>query len=93
METQTTHLVDLLEAEKALLVKADIDIQSGRQRLRNQEHLVVELQADGHDVRQAERLVELLRATLVEWERHRVLIKDRLAYLEEKVRLASPGVA
>jgi len=29
-------------------------------------------------------LVQLLRRTLIEWERHRVLIEERVAYLENE---------
>jgi hypothetical protein len=71
-----------LASEKALLVKSENDILRGRQRLHHQESLLLELQAEGHDTRQAERLVELLKATLVEWERHHVMIAERIAYLE-----------
>jgi hypothetical protein len=71
-----------LRAEKALLVKSQNDIDKGRQRLRDQEDLLLELRADGHETKQAERLVELMKATLVEWERHHVMIAERIAYLE-----------
>ena len=40
------------------------------------------LRASGHDTAQAERLIELLKHTLIEWERHRALIEQRIAYLE-----------
>jgi hypothetical protein len=73
-----------LDAEKALLIKADHDIEDGRNRLRNQEDLLLSLQTAGHDTRQAEQLVQLLRRTLIEWERHRVLIEERVAYLENE---------
>jgi hypothetical protein len=71
-----------LRAERALLRKADGDIEEGWRRLRNQQDLVFELQAGGHDTVQAEYLVLLLKQTLVEWERHRTLIEQRVAYLE-----------
>jgi len=71
-----------LTAEKALLVKSENDILRGRQRLHHQESLLLELRADGHDTRQAERLVDLMKATLVEWERHHIMIAERIAYLE-----------
>ncbi|MFB6419807.1 MULTISPECIES: hypothetical protein [Bradyrhizobium] len=74
-----------LNAEQTLLVKADKDIQEGWQRIRNQEDRVRELMAGGHDTRQAERLVDLLKQTLVEWERHRILIEQRVRYLHEAV--------
>lgn len=71
-----------LKAEKALLVKSENDIGRGWQRLRDQENRLLELQADGHDTKQAERLVELMKETLAEWERHHVMIAERIAYLE-----------
>ncbi|MBR0816196.1 hypothetical protein JQ544_32030 [Bradyrhizobium diazoefficiens] len=74
-----------LTAEQTLLVKADKDIEEGWQRIRNQEDRVRELMAGGHDTRQAERLVDLLKRTLVEWERHRILIEQRVRYLHEAV--------
>ena len=76
---------ELLRAEKKLLVKADSDIEEGRRRLRNQQDLLLDLQAGGHDTKQAERLVELMQTTLTEWERHRTLIVERVAYLETVV--------
>jgi hypothetical protein len=74
-----------LAAEKAVLVKAEADIESGWTRLRNQEDLLTSLRSAGHDTVQAEQLVELLKCTLIEWERHRVLIEERIAYLEGTV--------
>lgn len=71
-----------LEAEKQLLVKAEADIESGWSRLRNQQDLLSSLRASGHDTVQAERLIESLKHMLVEWERHRALIEQRIAYLE-----------
>lgn len=74
--------IEELRSEKALLLKAESDIEQGWKRLRNQQDLLLELQAGGHDTRQAERLIVLLQSTLVEWERHRALIEQRVAYLE-----------
>ncbi len=74
-----------LRVERLLLVKADSDIEDGRRRLRSQEDLLLGLRAGGHDTKQAERLVELMKTTLDEWERHRVLILQRVAYLESVV--------
>lgn len=71
-----------LRAEKSLLLKAESDIEHGWRRLRSQQDLVLELQAGGHDTKEAERLVQLIKTTLIEWERHRALIEDRVAYLE-----------
>lgn len=84
MATPKTERAELA-AERALLVKAETDIEQGWQRLRNQQDILRELYAGGHDTRQAERLVQLLHETLVEWERHRVLIEQRVAYLETRV--------
>ncbi|MBR0819908.1 hypothetical protein [Bradyrhizobium liaoningense] len=74
-----------LDVEQRLLVKADQDIEEGWQRIRDQEDRVRELQAAGYDTRQAERLVGLLKHTLIEWECHRVLIAQRIAYLQQQV--------
>ena len=81
-----------LREEQRLLVKADVDIQEGWERIRKQEELVQDLQASGYDARQAERLVDLLKQTLLEWERHRTLIIQRVNYLQQEVDLASSGV-
>lgn len=73
-----------LRLEKDLLIKAEKDIEEGWRRLRNQEQLLNDLLAGGHDATQAERLVLLLQQTLTEWERHRVLIEERVHYLERQ---------
>jgi hypothetical protein len=73
-----------LEAEKRLLLKAEADIEAGWTRLHNQEDLLTSLRISGHETVQAERLVELLKRSLVEWERHRILIEQRVAYLTAK---------
>jgi hypothetical protein len=70
-----------LRAEKTLLIKAEKDIEEGWRRLRNQQQLLNDLEAGGHDSKQAERLVQLMQQTLIEWERHRTLIEERIAYL------------
>ena len=85
MATSLDEWTEQLRAEQRLLVKADRDFEEGAQRVRNQEDRVRELIADGHDTRQAERLVDLLKQTLVEWERHRVLIEQRVTYLQHQV--------
>lgn len=80
-----------LRDERRLLKKADLDIDEGWQRIHRQEDRVRELQAGGHDCQQGERLVELLKQTLVEWERHRTLIVQRVNFLEQEVDLVPPG--
>jgi hypothetical protein len=71
-----------LRLEHQHLLKADADLDSGRKRLAEQEDRLARLQADGHDWRQARQLVEILKETLHEWERHRVLIEQRIDYLQ-----------
>jgi hypothetical protein len=85
MALSLAECTEQLNAEQRLLVKADRDIQEGSQRIRDQEERVRDLQAGGHDTRQAERLVDLLRETLTEWERHRILIEQRVTYLKQQV--------
>ena len=85
MAISLTERTAQLNAEQRLLVKADKDIEEGWQRIRDQEDRVRELMAGGHDTRQAQRLVDLLRQTLIEWERHRVLIEQRVALLRQEV--------
>ncbi|QIO33425.1 hypothetical protein [Bradyrhizobium sp. 1(2017)] len=91
MAISLAERTEQLNTEQRLLVKADQDIEEGWQRIRNQEDRVRELMAGGHDTRQAERLVDLLKQTLVEWERHRVLIEQRIMYLRQEVEPGEPG--
>ncbi|MBR0685357.1 hypothetical protein JQ612_14515 [Bradyrhizobium manausense] len=91
MAISLAERIEQLHAEQRLLVKADADIDEGWLRIRNQEDLVQELRAGGHDARQAERLVELLKQTLVEWERHRTLIVERVNFLQREVDSAPPA--
>jgi len=85
MIIDAAYRAEQLRAEKVLLVKAETDIEDGWKRLRNQQDLLRELRASGHDTKQAERLVGLMMQTLVEWERHRTLIVERVAYLEKEL--------
>ncbi|MCP3468762.1 hypothetical protein NLM33_00320 [Bradyrhizobium sp. CCGUVB1N3] len=91
MALTLAECTEQLNAEQRLLVKADRDIEEGWQRIRDQEDRVRYLQAGGHDICQAERLVDLLKQTVVEWERHRTLIEQRVIYLREQVDPESPG--
>ncbi|MBW7960869.1 hypothetical protein [Bradyrhizobium sp. BR 10261] len=90
MAISLAERTEQLHAEQRLLVKADADIDEGWLRIRNQEDLVRKLRAGGHDSRHAERLVDLLKQTLVEWERHRALIVQRVNYLQSEVDSAPP---
>lgn len=88
MADRSTAKVALeLEGEKRLLVKADADIEAGLTRIRNQQDLLSSMHAAGENTREAERLVHLLEETLVEWQRHRTLIEQRIAHLEREVLL------
>jgi len=91
MAISLAERTEQLRLEQRLLVKADADIEEGWQRVRNQEDRVRELQADGHDIRQAEKLVDLLKQTLVEWERHRTLIQQRVIYLQSEIYPLPPA--
>jgi hypothetical protein len=83
-EKSTAEMALELEAEKRLLLKADADIEAGWIRIRNQQDLLSSLLAAGKNTREAERLVHLMQQTLVEWQRHRALIEQRIAYLEHE---------
>ena len=71
-----------LAGERSLLIKAEADIEEGWSRLRNQQELLTHMRISGHNTQEADRLVQLLKRTLVEWERHRTLIEQRIAYLQ-----------
>ena len=76
-----------LAMERDQLAKAEVDIEQGWNRYRNQQELVEVMQFRGQDTRQAERLVELLGETLQQWECHRHLILQRIDHLEELNRI------
>ena len=80
-----------IRTETAVLRKADLDIREGQARLLDQQNRLVELEAHGRPTREAERLVELMQQTLLEWERHRDLIVQRLAYLQEQATTSDEG--
>jgi hypothetical protein len=93
MTISLAERTEQLHTEQRLLDKANTDIDEGWQRIRNQEDLVRELQAGGHDSQHAERLVNLLKQTLVEWERHRTLIIQRVNYLQREVDSVPPAAS
>ena len=82
-----------LARERAVLVRADRDLLEGRLRVQAQERLMSDLRARGVDLREAERLLRLLRETLQQWRQHRALILQRIAYLEAKASTAPPRSA
>lgn len=73
-----------LQRERAALLKADHDIAEGEDRIQRQRETILHLQEIGQDIRQAEQLEELLVDTLEGWRQHRVLIVERIAYLEAR---------
>jgi hypothetical protein len=85
MNISLAEWTEQLDTERRHLIKADRDIEEGLQRLRDQEDRVRELSAGGHDAGQAERLAEVLKQTLTEWLRHRILIEQRISYLRQQV--------
>ena len=85
MTIPLTEWTEQLDTERRHLIKADRDIEEGSERIRDQENRIRELSAGGHDAGEAERLAEVLKQTLSEWLRHRVLIEQRIAYLRQQV--------
>lgn len=77
-------VAELLSEEKQL-VKAEIDLQEGRARLRRQQQILRHLRTSGYETTQCERLITLLEETLTEWERHRGLIEERIGYLRNEL--------
>jgi hypothetical protein len=73
-----------LKREKLTLAVAERDIAAGEARVGDQCVLVARLRARGKDSAHAERLLDLLEATLVEWRVHRDLIVARIAQLEAR---------
>ena len=71
--------------ERQQLAKAVQHIELGWARFRRQEHALDELRAHGRDTVEAERLQGLTSRMLIEWERHRQLIAERIAYLEGEI--------
>lgn len=94
MATPHSYSREQIAAEKYVeeiqLRKADGDIAAGRLRLDNQERLIVTLKASEQPTGEAERLAVLLREVLTEWERHRSLIAQRVAYLGARLGDATP---
>ncbi len=66
-------------AEQEALAKAESDIADGERRVTDQIVLIETLRRDGHDVSEAEKLLQTFRATLVAWYGHRDEILLELA--------------
>jgi hypothetical protein len=71
-----------LQSERNLLLKAEADIEEGWSRLRDQQELLSFMRLSGQNTTEAERLTRAFQRTLIEWERHRSLIEQRIAYLQ-----------
>ena len=65
--------------ERAHLAKAELGITEGEVRVTNQMLRIEEMRRDGHDVREAEKLLLTLRETLAAWYDHREAILQDLA--------------
>ena len=60
------------------LDKADQDIREGEARVTHQIALIEELRRDGHDTREAEKLLWTLQQSLETWKAHRDTIQAML---------------
>ena len=65
--------------EREHLSRAERHIVEGEERITMQMLLIDRMRKDGHDVREAERLLLTLRETLVAWQGHRSQILLELA--------------
>jgi hypothetical protein len=74
-----------LASEREQLVRSVQLIERGWVRFRQQQEALADLHAHGRDTVQAERLLGLMSRMLIEWERHRQLIEDRIVYLEGSI--------
>jgi len=81
MRTSMDDREELISMECAHLRQADRFIKEGRVRLLNQQNLVSELTEGRYQIKEAQRLAELMAQTLAEWQRHRQLIIQRLETL------------
>jgi hypothetical protein len=69
--------------EREHLSLAERHIVEGEERITMQMLLIDRMRRDGHDVREAERLLLTLRETLVTWHGHRDEILRELARQDE----------
>lgn len=80
-----------LRLEELELIKGETHISEGQSRIARQVALLSHLEAGGHDTQQAERLITVMQQTLVEWERHLVLIRHRIEMLRQEIDQTPPG--
>jgi ketosteroid isomerase-like protein len=83
-DTTEVHRMPDIAKEQADLAKAEQDIQEGETRIAHQMALIDELRRDGHDTREAERLLWTLEQSLDAWKGHRDTIRDILAKSKER---------
>ena len=71
-----------LDQEQAQLVKAELDIAAGQQRVATLEQRIREMRLKGRDTRPAEELLATFQATLAQWHAHRREILRSIRRLE-----------
>jgi hypothetical protein len=64
--------------ELAYLAQVDLHIAGAKERIGRQQHLIERLSARGHSVRDAENFLFALTGMLSTFQRHRLLILNRL---------------
>lgn len=67
-----------MSQEQQHLDQANQHVREAEERIAKQEALVRQLAADGHDIRDAEALLQAFRDTLAGMKEHRDLIKTEL---------------
>jgi hypothetical protein len=71
-----------LDQEQAQLVKAELDIAAGQQRVAALEQRIREMRLKGRDTGPAEELLATFQATLAQWHAHRQEILRSIRRLE-----------
>jgi hypothetical protein len=77
--------IEELKSERGLLAKADRDIEQGWLRWRRQQQVVARFRVCGRPSQASDQLLAVTSQILVEWEKHRGLIAQRIAYLEARL--------
>jgi hypothetical protein len=83
--------IEELKSERGLLAKAEHDIDEGWLRWRRQQQLVAELRVRGRPSQVSDKLLIVTSQLLIEWERHRSLIRQRIDYLEDRLSVRDGG--
>jgi precorrin-6B methylase 1 len=74
--------------ERAHLAQADQHIALAREHISRQRQLIKRLAARGRELGDAQQFLAALTSTLAGFERHRLLILERLASEEERALLS-----